>query len=128
MSAGDIDDLCELWAASKSKCRCANGNAPPFIHHRDVYKTIDQIDTCDVAWSSFTVTYQGPCRTDEPPSWMVKEYDVWYRNPHEVIKNMLANTGFNGEMDSTPYRVYGTDGGREYQHFMSGDWAWDQAV
>jgi hypothetical protein len=103
MSGGDIDKLFELWAASKTKCHCANGNMPPFINHRDLYKTIDKIDTNDVTWSSFTVTYQGPVPADEPPSWMVKEYDIWYHNPRDVVRNMLANTSFNGKMDPTPY-------------------------
>lgn len=64
----------------------------------------------------------------EPPSWMVSGFDVWYRNPHDVIKNILANTDFNGEMDAAPFREYNANGQRQYHNFMSGDWAWAQAV
>jgi len=59
---------------------------------------------------------------------MTKDFEVWYRNPHEVIKNMLRNTDFNGEMDGLQFCEYDADGQRKYQNFMSGDWAWKQAV
>jgi hypothetical protein len=59
---------------------------------------------------------------------MVKDFDVWYQNPHDIIKNMLSNVDFLGEIDTAPFREYNADGDRQYQNFMSGDWAWNQAV
>ena len=124
MSAGDIDTLLELWGASLLQ---ASGT-PPFNNHRDLYKTIDNAKIGDVPWKCFNVRYQGAVPAEDPPSWMVKDFDVWYRDPHEVVKDMLGNKDFKGEMDAAPFREYDADGERKYQHFMSGNWAWDQAV
>lgn len=41
---------------------------------------------------------------------------------------MLANPDFDGEMEFTPYRDYTADDKRYWKNFMSGDWAWNQAV
>jgi hypothetical protein len=41
---------------------------------------------------------------------------------------MLANTDFVNEMDTTPFWEYNSDGHWHYHNFMSGDWAWNQAV
>jgi hypothetical protein len=126
MSAGDIDTLLELWAATLIDA----GAAPPFSGHRELYKTIDDAKVGEVPWESFHVCYEGdvPGAASEPPSWMISDFEVWYRNPHDVVKNMLANRDFDNEMDAAPYRDYDTEGSRQYQHFMSGDWAWRQAV
>jgi hypothetical protein len=125
MPASDIDTLCDLWAASMLKY---NG-AAPFAGHRDLYSCIDEVKVGDVRWSSFKLSYKDQLPAgDESPSWMTAEYEVWYRNPHEVVKNMLANTDFDGEMDSAPYRDYDANGDRQYSNFMSADWAWKQAV
>jgi hypothetical protein len=123
MSAGDIDTLLELWATTL----LASDSMPPFANHRDLYKTIDNARVGDVPWENFNVQYDGPL-PEEPPSWMVNQFEVWYRNPRDVINNMLANTDFANEMDTAPFREYTTNGDRRYQHFMSGDWAWNQAV
>lgn len=122
MSAGDIDTLLELWATTL----LASDSMPPFANHRDLYKTIDNARVGDVPWENFNVQYDGPL-PEEPPSWMVNQFEVWYRNPRDVINNMLANTDFANEMDTAPFREYTTNGDRRYQHFMSGDWAWNQA-
>jgi Plavaka transposase len=124
MSATDIDTLLGLWADSLLEY----DGVPLFNSHRELYKTIDEAKAGDVPWSSFKVKYEGPLPVEEPPSWMLTEYDVWYRDPHEVVKNMLANTDFDGEMDPAPFRHYNINGDREYQNFMSADWAWNQAV
>jgi hypothetical protein len=121
MSAGKIDDLLDLWAASLLKA----GGSPLFKGHRDLYHTIDSAKHGDVPWKNFKVQYDGGNRT---APWMSEDYDVWYRDPHEVVLDMLARTDFNGEVDAAPFREYGADGKRVYHDFMSGDWAWKQAV
>jgi hypothetical protein len=123
MSAGDIDTLLELWATTL----LASDRTPPFNNHRDLYSTIDSARVGDVPWKSFSVRYDGQL-PEKPPSWMVTDFEVWYRDPREVINNMLANTDFVNEMDTTPFREYNSDGRRCYHNFMSGDWAWKQAV
>ena len=41
---------------------------------------------------------------------------------------MLANQDFHGFFDYAPFRQYDDKGIRRYEHLMSGDWAWKQAV
>lgn len=42
---------------------------------------------------------------------------------------MLANPDYAKEFDYRPYREFSTDDDeRQWKDFMSGDWAWDQAV
>ena len=59
---------------------------------------------------------------------MNQTYDVWYRDPCAVIKNIFSNVDFDGEIDYVPYRDFLEDDSRRYKDFMSGDWAWEQAV
>ena len=44
-----------------------------------------------------------------------------------LFKNMLENPEFADHFDYAPYR-YDTKGDRVYEHFMSSDWAWKQAI
>jgi hypothetical protein len=41
---------------------------------------------------------------------------------------MLDNPDFAEHIDYAPHRHYNADGVRCYENFMSGDWAWGQAV
>ena len=62
------------------------------------------------------------------PKWMSDVHDVFYCDPLLVVHQMLANPDYKGGMDFSPYRAFDKDGARQYQHLMSGDWAWDQAA
>ncbi|KAG1743374.1 hypothetical protein EDD22DRAFT_958799 [Suillus occidentalis] len=124
MSAGDINVLLDLWAATLLKYN----DKPPFADHRDLYKTIDATPVGDVKWQSLKVQYTGERPETNVLPWMDQAHDVWYRDPHEVIRNMLGNPDYATEMDYRPYREYLTDGDeRQWQDLMSGDWAWNQA-
>ena len=59
---------------------------------------------------------------------MEETYEVYFRDPHQIFMNMLANPTFAQDFDYTPMQQFNTNGSRPYQHFMSGDWAWKQAV
>jgi hypothetical protein len=59
---------------------------------------------------------------------MDAEYTVWFRDPHKLFLNMLKNPDFEKSFDYAPYRQYDKKGDRRYEHFMSGDWVWQQAV
>ena len=124
MLASDIDTLLELWGSTLLQSHAA----PPFANHRDLCKTIDNAKVGDIPWKSFNIHYQGDIPTGECPTWMVTDFNVWYRNPHDMVKEMLGNLEFDGKMDAVPFRDYDMDGNQEYQNFMSGDWAWTQAV
>ncbi|KAG1888937.1 uncharacterized protein F5891DRAFT_1131963 [Suillus fuscotomentosus] len=124
MPAGQINRLLDLWASTLAK----HGDKPPFADHRDLYNIIDNSPFGDVNWQNFTVTYDGERPEDGTKPWMDDKYEVWFRDPHEVVRNMLANPTYASEVDYCPYREYSTEGDkRQWKDFMSGDWAWDQA-
>ncbi|KAG2340120.1 hypothetical protein BDR05DRAFT_977427 [Suillus weaverae] len=91
MSNKALDLLFDLMAAQLLK----HNDSPPFADHKDLHKVIDATQLGDVPWQCLSVKY------------MDKEYEVWYRDPHIMAHNMLANP--------------------TYKDFMSGDWAWQQA-
>ena len=65
--------------------------------------------------------------TDIPP-WMEQTYEVYFRDPHQLLLNMLADPTFAKGFDYTPMQKFDCHRSREYGNFMSGDWAWTQAV
>jgi hypothetical protein len=121
--AQKIDRFLGIMAASLE----IHGNEPPFRTHQDVYEMIDEIPIGGVPWQSIMFTYDGPKPVD-PPKWMDAEYMVWYRIPHKLFLNMLKNPDFENTFDYTPYWQYDEKGDHWYEHFMSGGWAWRQAV
>lgn len=124
MSGGNIDELMTLWAADI----VTSERKPPYINHSDLYSTIDAIPNGGVPWQSFAVLYTGPQPDTGPLPWMKETYEVHFRDPHQLFLNMLANPMFADDFDFMPMRVFDINGGRRYEHFMSGDWAWKQAV
>jgi hypothetical protein len=60
--------------------------------------------------------------------WMLTKHDIWFCDPHVLIKNMLANPDYKGQIDYTPIQEFNNSGSCQYQNFMSGDWAWEQAA
>jgi len=128
MSAANIDTLCTLWATSLEEF----GADPPFSGHRDLYSKIDAIPVGGVPWQSASFTYDGPQPElpdgVEMPKWMTNEYEIWFRDPRLLFKTMLGNRDFHNSFDYAPFRQYDNKGNRRYEHLMSGDWAWKQAV
>jgi len=123
MSAADIDFLCQLWAATLAEYN----DSPPYVNHTDLYETIDTTPIGGVPWQSTTFQYDGP-RPDDTPTWMEAEYTIWFRDPRLLFKNMLENPEFVEHFDYAPHRQYDAKGSRSYENFMSGDWAWKEAV
>ena len=124
MSAGDIDSLLKIWAATLAP----HNDHPPFRNHTELYNTIDTTPIGDVPWESFTVTYNGDIPDGKRLPWMEEEFEVWFRNPKELVQNMLANPDFNDEFDCSPFHEYDKNDRHRFHNFMSGDWAWKQAV
>ncbi|KAJ6556913.1 hypothetical protein B0H10DRAFT_1847268 [Mycena sp. CBHHK59/15] len=122
MPAGAIDELMQNWAA-----RPESAGDPPFADHDDLYNTIDATEIGHVPWQSFDVTYNQPIPAGDTTPWKTKPYTVHFRDPREVVKNQLTNPDFKSEMDLAPKQVFAADGTREYEDFMSGNWAWRQA-
>ena len=123
-SAAKIDHLLQIMNALLA----VHGDQLPFTNHKDVYRMIDTIPIGGVPWQSYTFTYEGPKPAEDPPKWMDMEYEVWFRDPHELFLNMLKNPDFAKSFDYAPFQEFDEKGDRRYENFMSGDWAWMQAV
>ncbi|KAH9017740.1 hypothetical protein EDB83DRAFT_2508493 [Lactarius deliciosus] len=93
-----------------------------------MYSLIDAIKQGEIAWNSVSITYNGPRPQNglPIPPWMNDSYEIWFRDPLQVIEAQISNPEFNGMMDFSPKRVY-FQGKRQYGDLMSGNWAWDQA-
>jgi hypothetical protein len=115
-----IDALMDIWASKAEE-------SAPFIDHKDLYQIIDNIKLGEVAWKSFSVSYNGEIPPDVPP-WMTSEFEVWYRDPLAVLETQLANPNFNHKFHAAPYHEYTADGERVWSDMMSANWAWKQAV
>lgn len=123
MSIADINFLFRLWGATLAPYN----DVPPFVDHRELYDTIDMIPVGGVPWQSASLSYDGPL-PDDAPTWMENEFIIWFQDPHLLVKNMIANPDFLNNFDYAPLRQYDSTGSRCYENFMSGDWAWRQAV
>ncbi|KAJ7484562.1 hypothetical protein FB451DRAFT_1555053 [Mycena latifolia] len=121
MPAGAINELMQLWAA-----RPESAGDPPFADHEDLYSTIDATEIGHVPWESFSVRYNKPIAPGDETPWKTQDYVVHFRDPRQVLHQQLANPDFKSEMDFAPKQVF-VDGSREYEDFMSGNWAWQQA-
>lgn len=104
------------------------GASPPFADAKDLYNVIDSIPLGDAPWHSFSAKYTGTMPEIDVPAWMNATYDVWCRNPLDVVRNLLSNPDFKDEFDYAPYREYDTNHSRQYHNLMSGNWAWRHAV
>lgn len=104
------------------------GASPPFADAADMHSVIDSIPLGDAPWYSFTGRYTGTIPETNAPSWMSAKYDIWCRNPLDVVQNLLRNPDFKNEFDYAPYREYDNRKKRQYHNFMSGNWAWRHAV
>ena len=123
--AKKIDAVLDLWAATVLQL----GGQPPFTNHKDLYRVIDNTSVGDVKWKTFNVGFNGEQQDGDSAPWMSDSYEVWYRDPQEVVHNMLVSSEFSNEIDYVPYREYdASNDQRHWQDFMSGDWAWEQAV
>ena len=123
MSAGNINELLQIWAATLP----ANED-PPFINKRDLHQTIDSIELGDAPWHSFSVLFDGEIEESDTTPWKHAMYDVWYRDPEVVLKNQVKSTDFANETDFAAKEVRDENGKRRYGDFMSGDWSWRQSV
>lgn len=129
MSAGDIDELMDIWATSKAvdEFDSDSDEISPFSSHEHMNTTIDEIKHGDAAWKSFTISYAGHLGED-PPSWQLQDYQVWYCDPDVVATNMLDNPDFDREFDYAPYVEVDNSGQRRWNEPMSGNFPWRHAV
>jgi hypothetical protein len=55
---------------------------------------------------------------------MKAEYNIWFRDPRDIVKNMLLNPYFNSDFDYAPFQEYTAEGIHHFKDFMLGNWAW----
>ena len=128
MSGSHIDEILQLWTALLLE---VDPNASgPFRNHRDLYETIDRSALVDNPWISFSLSYGGQLPEMGPiPTWMTTSTKVWYRDPRQLIHNIVGSPDFRDEIDYVPYHEYvGHRNNHQFHDFFSGDWAWKQAV
>jgi len=124
LSQRKINHILELWAATL----VPHNDSAPIANHLDLHRQIDVISLGDVQWEHDYLKYKGPLpAATRHPEWKTVEYDIWYRDPREVIKNILARPDFNGHVDYGAYQEFNNEK-RQYGNMMSGDWAWRQSV
>ncbi|KAF8804198.1 hypothetical protein BYT27DRAFT_7302293 [Phlegmacium glaucopus] len=119
MSATNINTILELWALSLLK----HEDLGPFNTYQQIYDTIDAINLGDAPWRCLK-TEPVDISANNTPAWKKAEYEVWYRDPDTVFRNMLDNPDFDGEFDTRPYVHVDKAGKRRWSDFMSGNFAW----
>lgn len=124
LSGHHVNKLFDIFTAYLHKY----DGVPPFSSCTELYNIIDNTKVGDISWENFGVKYSGE-RPDVPVPWMDDIYDVWMRDPETAVAQIISNPDFACLMDLVPYREYETaTNARCWQNFMSGDWAWDEAV
>lgn len=126
MSHKNINNLLDIWYSSFLDADV--DEYAPFANRADLLSTIDCIEVGDAPWKAFAVRYQGAIPEQNAPKWMFDEYLVCYRDPEVVIDNILSNTDFEGQIDYVPFKEYNADMHRIYSNYMSGNFAYEQAV
>lgn len=99
-----------------------------FDSHDHMCGKIDATELGDAPWQKATLQYREELPARDVPEWMTASYDLFYRDPHIVVKNILSNTTFKGGVDYVPYQEFGHKDERRYENLMSGDWAYKNAV
>ena len=124
MSAADIDDLMQIWAAMHPK------EGSPFSSHKDLYEKIDSIQNGDTPWQSITIKHPNASlqNTHHVPEWQLQDFKVWFHDPKALISSILSNPDFKDGMDYAPCMIYDEEHERVRSNFMSADWAWNQCV
>jgi hypothetical protein len=123
MSAANVDLLMELWGLSMEGF---NGSSP-FQSHQHLHTTIDSSTLGDVPWKCLIAGFSEDVAEDAP-SWKQMNYEVWYRDPDEVVRMMLDNLDFNGQFDFCPYVELDKDNKRRWSNIMSANIAWYHCV
>jgi hypothetical protein len=134
MAGKKVSELMDIWAAHYQGLTGAQGDSdseldPPFASAQDLYNKIDSTDIGATPWQAFSVQFDANAEEGAGlPSWKTKLYEVWFRDPLKIAEGHIGNKDFAREMDYSPKRVFSRAGRRQYSDFMSGNWAWDQAV
>ena len=86
MPEDQIDALLQIWARTLPQ-----DEDLLFASARDLYATLDAIDIAEIPWQSFSLSFRPKDGDLIDAPWKSKEYDVWFRDPREVLKEQLSN-------------------------------------
>lgn len=125
MSATNIDELLSIWGLSSGDVDSLN--TPPFGTHKHLYDAVDSGTLGSAPWQCLEAGFEGDV-PQNAPAWRKKKYEVWYRDPDTILRNMLDNPDFDGQFDYAPYVELDKNCNRRWSNFMSGNYAWKQAV
>ncbi len=127
-SEGDLNELLNTLAAQKA-AETGDPTAASFFRDAEhMQATIDLITHSNgLPWSKFQFKYNGPI-TPNTPTWKLKSYVVYARNPLHVAEYMGRCTDFNGAWDNAPYEEVMGDGSRRFCNFMSARFPYRKAV
>ncbi|KAG1849733.1 hypothetical protein F4604DRAFT_1883752 [Suillus subluteus] len=123
MPAAQVDNLMQVLASFE-----ANHGSPPFNGDAHLHDSIDLIPH-DVPWQLLTLCHPDyEMNLDNPdiPPWKRAKFDVWFRDPCELVKNQLSNPVFAGSIDYAPRQVFDKHSQRVWTDFMTGNWSWNQ--
>ncbi|KAF7292216.1 C2H2-type domain-containing protein [Mycena indigotica] len=121
ISGSNIDELLEIWALDKLK----SDEPAPFANADHLYETIDATTLGDAPWKCLVT---DPVSTAaDAPEWARRSYEIWYRDPKVVVKNLLDNPDFNGLFDYAPYIEINPENKRRWSDFMSANFAWSHS-
>jgi hypothetical protein len=127
MAGKKVVELMDIWAAYNQSAW--PDFDPPFASAQDLYETIDSTDVGGISWQAFSVQFNGAVTDNsELPGWKTQTYEVWFRDPLKIAEAQISNKDFHREMDYSPKREFSRSGRRQFSDFMSGNWAWNQAV
>ena len=121
MSKSNINALLKLMAKK-------HDTGPIFDNYDHLCGTIDATELGDAPWMRGTLQYCGEIPATDVPEWMTASYDVHYRDLRILVKNIFSDTMFKDGIDYVLYQEFGHGGKCHYENFMSGDWAYIQAV
>jgi len=77
MSKANTNELIEIWEDLAGQY----GGKRPFQSIQDVLNIIDAINLCHIPWETFSLEYSRELPDSNPPSWMTKEYCIWFCDP-----------------------------------------------
>ncbi|KAG1840904.1 hypothetical protein DFJ58DRAFT_718262 [Suillus subalutaceus] len=123
MPAAQVDDLMQVLTSFE-----ANRGSLPFNGDAHLHDSIDSIPH-NVPWQSLTLRhpdYEMNLDNLDIPPWKCAEFDVWLRDPRELVKNQLSNPVFADSIDYAPRQVFNKHGQRVWTDFMTGNWSWNQ--
>jgi hypothetical protein len=111
--------------------RQAQRTDPPYANNAELLETIDSVAHGDLPWKSFAVTYDGEIGdVDVTPEWKTKEFEVYYRDPLDVLRQQLGNPEYaeTKQMDYAPKQLVNEKSERVFSDYMSGNHPWRKAV